>query len=161
VCYFVEAGRRKAVSQASGGRRYNFTARPRGSESLNPSKGYWWTLNELGGLYPPQMTDSEIDRPGDDAQNVRLRLSAQRALLGAVGPSVRAVSVSYMDASIVFQAFVDPEATDLERDALDDAATDVIADFPAGWTLVVTISEEVRDLPVWPELVYLRRGWPG
>ena len=103
------------------------------------------------------MTDLEIRRPEDDPHSIRLRLSAQRALLGAVGPSVRAVSVAYRDESIVFQAFVDPDVTDAEREDLDDAAGDVVDDYPSGWTLEVVIGDEVRDLPAWPELVYLRR----
>jgi hypothetical protein len=103
------------------------------------------------------VTNPEIRRPEDDAQNIQLRLSAQRALLGAIGPSVRAVAVAYRDKSIVFQAVVDPEATAAERYGLSDAAGDVVADYPTGWTLEVTIGDEVRDLPVWPELVYLRR----
>jgi hypothetical protein len=106
------------------------------------------------------MADAEIRQPEDDPHNIHLRLSAQRALLGNIGPSVRAVSVAYRGNSIVVRAFVDPGVTDGERDDLDDAATQVVADFPAGWTLEVKIEDGATDVPTSPELVFLRSS-PG
>jgi hypothetical protein len=102
------------------------------------------------------MADAEIKQPEDDPHNIHLRLSAQRALLGNVGPSVRAVSVAYRGKSIMVRAFVDPGATDAELDDIDDAATQVAADFPAEWTLEVDIEDGATELPTWPDLVFLR-----
>ena len=65
--------------------------------------------------------------PGDDAA---LLLSAQRALLGNVGPNVLAVYVAWSDDQLRFHAYVDEDATADEREALSVAATEMIADFP-------------------------------
>ena len=103
------------------------------------------------------MPDQQIGPPTDDRGQNSLRLSARRALLGAVGPSVRAVSVGARDKVILFRALVDPDVTDEEREDLEVAATEVIADYPAGWTLDVSIDEADADaLPQALELVYLR-----
>jgi hypothetical protein len=104
------------------------------------------------------MYDPALRTPDDDPQQLHLSLSAQRALLGSVGPAVRAVTVGYMANMIVFAAYVDQEISDAEREDLDDAATEVIADYPEGWGLEVTIREELPALPGYPQLVYLRRG---
>jgi hypothetical protein len=104
------------------------------------------------------VTEARIDRPEDDPFDIHLRLSAQRALLGAIGPSVRAVAVRYQGQQIVFQALVDPSASEHEREDLEQAATRVIADYPAGWSLELAIVDDFGALPAWPELVYRRRG---
>jgi hypothetical protein len=59
-----------------------------------------------------------------------LRLSAQRALLGAVGPNVLAVRVALDDGRLAFSGFVTADADDDEREALDLAASEMLADLP-------------------------------
>lgn len=45
------------------------------------------------------------------AMGITLRLSAQRALLGAIGPSLRAVAVSYRGQTVVIEGFMDSSAS--------------------------------------------------
>jgi hypothetical protein len=107
---------------------------------------------------------AETDPPGtpdDDPELGYLRLSAQRGLLGNIGPHVHAVAVSYRGQTIVFDALVDPEATDEERDDLDDAATDVIADYRSPWMLEVKIRSGTDDLPQHPARVFQRGRGPS
>jgi len=59
-----------------------------------------------------------------------LRLSAQRALLGAVGPNVLGVCVALEGGQLSFSGFMTESATEDEREALDIAATEILADFP-------------------------------
>jgi len=94
--------------------------------------------------------------PADDADTVYLRLMAQHGLLGNIGPHVRAVAVSYRNQAIVFDGLVDPDATEEERDDLDDAATELIAAYGFGWTLEVNIRSGEDDLPAWPARVFHR-----
>jgi hypothetical protein len=78
------------------------------------------------------------------------------AFLENVGPNVRAVAVSYRGQTIVFDALLEPEATDEERQDLEDVATDVIADYPSGRMLEVNMRSGVDDLPHWPARVFQR-----
>jgi hypothetical protein len=73
-----------------------------------------------------------------------LRLSAQRALLGAVGPDVLGVCVALEDGRLSFDGFMAESATDDEREALDMAATEMLADFPEATALDLKI-EPVAD----------------
>ena len=93
--------------------------------------------------------------PNDDPGLSYLRLSAQRGLLGNVGPHVRAVAVSYRGQTIVF------DALDEERDDLDDAAGDVIADYRSPWMLEVNIRSGTDDLPQHPARVFQRSRGPS
>ena len=61
--------------------------------------------------------------------NVRLCLSAQRALLGAVPHSLRAVSLEFRGTVLHFRAVFWKEPTDDEREMLSVACTEVVADF--------------------------------
>lgn len=60
----------------------------------------------------------------------RVLLSLQRALLGAVGPALRAVTVTYTDSSIRFEAYFDGEIGADDREAMSEVETEVMADFP-------------------------------
>ena len=71
-----------------------------------------------------------------------LLISAQRALLGAVPSTLRAVSLGVEGQTIVFRAVFEPGASEDDRELLSVAATEVLADFPAPWT----IREEFIDL---------------
>jgi hypothetical protein len=73
-----------------------------------------------------------------------LRLIAQRALLGAVTPGLREVSVGLQESTVLFRAvFESEEAKEREWEELSCAATEVIADFEAGWR----IAEEYLVVP--------------
>jgi len=98
-----------------------------------------------------EATQSEPD-------DVLLRLSAQRALLGAVSAALRAVSVELRGTQICFRAVFDAAHTPDNREMLSVAATEVIADFPAGYTIdedyvVVNADTPIQHLR---HLVFLR-----
>lgn len=59
-----------------------------------------------------------------------LRLSAQRALLGAIHPEIRLVKVRRDGDSITFTAICDTPFSNITLDALTTAAAEIIADFP-------------------------------
>lgn len=59
-----------------------------------------------------------------------LRVSAQRALLGAIYPEVRLVKVRRDGDRITFTAICDTHFSDIALDALTTAASEIIADFP-------------------------------
>jgi hypothetical protein len=65
------------------------------------------------------------------AVDASLRLSAQRALLGAIHPDVRLVKVRRDDDRITFTAICDLPFSDATLDALTTAATEIAADFPS------------------------------
>jgi hypothetical protein len=60
-----------------------------------------------------------------------LRLSAQRALLGAIFPDVRLVKIRRDADRIVFTAICDLPFSDDALDALTTAAAEIAADYPA------------------------------
>lgn len=62
--------------------------------------------------------------------NTRLLLSAQRALLGAVYPEVRAVSVGILSEKLFVNYYLDRPLTDEDRENLSIIATELLADFP-------------------------------
>ena len=88
-------------------------------------------------------------------ENVELRLSTQRALLGQVWPQVRLVKVSWRAGEIEFFSIVDPDAPEEAIDALSEAATEIIADFPEA-KIHETIVRSAAALPV--ENV-MEHGW--
>lgn len=59
-----------------------------------------------------------------------LRLSAMRALWGIVTPNLRKVSIQEKDHIISLYFYYDEEPSEEEIDLSEDAATEVIADFP-------------------------------
>ena len=59
-----------------------------------------------------------------------LRLSAQRALLGAIYPEVRLVKVKRDGSTILFTTIAAAPLSEEAEEALSIAATEVIADFP-------------------------------
>jgi hypothetical protein len=72
-----------------------------------------------------------------DDCTARIRLSAQRALLGNVTPQLRAVSVDTdPESKRVSVRFVfDGEPSESVRDAASCAAAEMIADYPDPWTI--------------------------
>jgi hypothetical protein len=86
--------------------------------------------------------------------DVRLRLSAQRALLTHVTPALRGVSadVDTERRSVRLRFIFAREPSDSERDAASCAATEVIADYSDGWHL----NEEFLFLPAKEQMPHLR-----
>ena len=75
----------------------------------------------------------------------RLRLSAQRALLGAIPPSLRAVSVEFRGTVLHFRAVFDRESGDDDREMLSVACTEIIADYAD--SELSSVEEEYLALP--------------
>ena len=59
-----------------------------------------------------------------------LRLSAQRALLGAIDPYIRLIKVRRDGSTIVLTALAAEPLSEAAVDALSVAATEIVADFP-------------------------------
>lgn len=98
----------------------------------------------------PPMRTSE-----DDPHGIHLRLSAQRALWGTVGPHVEKIYVGYVGMKVRFLAIVDKDLPDDEREALWDASGEIISDYPKGWGLDEAFVEiDERPTDAW--LVYQR-----
>jgi hypothetical protein len=84
-----------------------------------------------------------------------LRLSALRALLGAISPKIRLVKVSSAATLIELTAIAEAELNEEEREALSIAAAEIVADFPTS-----TIAEHIRvDKGPLPVEDALRAGW--
>ncbi len=96
---------------------------------------------------------------GHLTDTVMLRLSAQRALLGAIAPNVLAVFVSLETERLSMAAFVDGKLDDDEREAIEIAASEIVADFPAVARLDVEIVQPaIQPIDGPGELVFLRYG---
>jgi hypothetical protein len=90
--------------------------------------------------------------------DIDVRLSAQRALWGNVPSTLRSASLEVVDSTICFRCFFDKGASEEDYELLRCAGTEVIADYPSGYT----IEEQFILLP-WPNemshlkhLVFLR-----
>jgi hypothetical protein len=71
----------------------------------------------------------------NDVASAHVRLSAQRALLGAVPTSLRAFSVEVAGMIIRTRSIFDGTETPDHRDLLSGASAEIIADFPAAFTI--------------------------
>lgn len=80
----------------------------------------------------------------NDNTSVRLGLSAQRALRGAIPSSLRAFSVEVAGHIIRTQSVFDGTETQTHREMLAVAGTEIIADFLPTFT----IEEEFLSLPI-------------
>jgi hypothetical protein len=96
--------------------------------------------------------------PPDDPQAMRLRLSAQRALLGNIPANLRCVSLEYRGTEIACRFVFHAVPSEEEKELLSGAATEIISDYSGPFT----ISEEYlavpcpQALPFLRHLVYLR-----
>lgn len=70
------------------------------------------------------------------ALRVNLLLSAQRALLGQIPPSLRAVSVDVDSRKVYFRCVFDGEPEEDEWELLSCAASKIIADFSDPFVIV-------------------------
>lgn len=66
-----------------------------------------------------------------EQRRVAVLLSLQRALLGEIGPNLRAVTVRYAETSLHFEAYFDGEIRDEDRESMSLVETEVMAEFPA------------------------------
>lgn len=78
-----------------------------------------------------------------------LRLSAMRALWGVVTSNLREVSVQEKDNIITLYFYYDKDPSEKEIDLSEDAATEIIADFPEPFLIsckreVVNQSEKIN-----------------
>lgn len=80
------------------------------------------------------MTDADI--------RLRLMLSAQRALLFSVPPSLRAVTCGWQETEVKLQFIFDGPISDTDREQAQVVGAEIIADFPPPWT----IAEEIKRL---------------
>ncbi len=80
----------------------------------------------------------------DERLDVHIRLSVQRALWGQVPPSLRAVSVDIDEKRVYFRCIFDGEPTEYDWELMSVAATEIIADFRAPYT----IEEEYLSIKV-------------
>lgn len=62
---------------------------------------------------------------------VRVLLSVQRALLGHIGTAVRAILCRWTENEIHVRAVFDGEIREDDAEAISEAETEVIADFPS------------------------------
>ena len=61
--------------------------------------------------------------------HVDIILSANRALLGAVTKNLRGVTVDYYSDQIILRAYFDKGATDADKELIDIALSEIVADF--------------------------------
>ena len=97
----------------------------------------------------------------DVAEPAYLLLSAQRALLGQIPPSLRAVTAEVSGTEVRLRFVFDGPISEDDMDSAQFTGTEVIADFPSPWTIEGQIVRldypaDVRDgaLQHW---VYLRK----
>lgn len=84
----------------------------------------------------------------------KVLLSATRALLGAITPSVRGITVVYNKEFIKLRVYFDIGATEEEKELISDAHGEIIADFPE----IKTFPYEVIELP-FPERMQVLSDW--
>jgi hypothetical protein len=80
-----------------------------------------------------------MDRPNDIHIRTALLLSVQRALLGMVPASLRAVTCDWLGTQIQLQFVFDGQIAEDDFEAAQIAGTEVIADFDAPWTITEDI----------------------
>ncbi|MNE46385.1 hypothetical protein D3C80_1407190 [compost metagenome] len=70
-------------------------------------------------------------------REIRLRLSVQRALLGAVSPTLAAVMCGWSGNKIVLEFLIDHDFSDDDRQRMEVVASEVISDF--GYETIMTV----------------------
>lgn len=76
---------------------------------------------------------------------VRTLLSAQKAFLGHIGTAVRAIMCRWTEEEIYVRVVFDGEISDKDTEAISEAETEVIADFPS--QIAVCFRLERLDYP--------------
>ncbi len=72
---------------------------------------------------------------GDDNNEDVLRLRTMYRLLGSVPPTLREVSVELKKTEIAFRCYFTDDASEEDLELLGCAATELISDYPAPFTL--------------------------
>ncbi|RYY87039.1 MAG: hypothetical protein EOO15_13015 [Chitinophagaceae bacterium] len=92
-----------------------------------------------------------------------LLLSAQRALLGAVTQHLRAVTIGYDEKGCTLRGYFDAGASDEEKELLDVAMTEMVADFPniERWEFEAVDRAELEEMEVLDVWVYRRHERNG
>jgi hypothetical protein len=62
--------------------------------------------------------------------SVRLRLSAQRALIGQVTPNIRQIFIRYRPGYIELLAVIDGEVSEDDRQRMEEVTSEIVSDFP-------------------------------
>jgi len=70
-------------------------------------------------------------------REIRLRLSVQRALLGAVSSTLAAVTCGWSGNKIVLEFLIDHDFSDDDRQRMEVVASEVISDF--GYETIMTV----------------------
>ncbi|MBD3192565.1 MAG: hypothetical protein GF308_18135 [Candidatus Heimdallarchaeota archaeon] len=90
---------------------------------------------------------------------VQLLLNAQKALLGAIHPNIRGISVAWEEGTFTWRVYFDEEPNQEDKEEMSIACTETLA----GLQEFVLIQEELHIVP-YPkpiqnigEWVYLRR----
>lgn len=89
-----------------------------------------------------------------------LRLSAQRALLGAISPEIRLIKVRRDGDSITLTTIASQQLDEDAEEALSFAAAEIVADFPEcqiNERLIVSVDELPRENLLEHGWVYQRR----
>jgi hypothetical protein len=94
----------------------------------------------------------QFDGPSDDPDGIKLRLSAQRALLGNIPKSLRSASIEYRRTEIACRFIYDGEPANHDKGLMSSAAAEIIADFRDPYT----ISEEHLAILYPQEMTCLR-----
>lgn len=85
-----------------------------------------------------------------------LRLSAQRAMIGRIYPSMRLVKVKALGSTIKLTVVVSEEPSEQLREPISEAAAEIVADFPEVKKIVEAV-EVLQD--VIPAEDILQEGW--
>lgn len=80
-----------------------------------------------------------------------LKISAQRALLGQVTPTLRSASIEIKDHLIIWQGVFDNSATAADQELLRVAGSEIIADFPD-----CQIREDMVIVPAPTAIIHLK-----
>ena len=97
-----------------------------------------------------------------NSENAGLRLSVQRALLGAVSPNLYGACADLRDDAVVLTWYVAAGMPPDEREDLQVAATEVIADYPEGYHVderFVEVADPSTPLTTMGAWTFLRRGF--
>ena len=62
--------------------------------------------------------------------SIRLRLSAQRALIGQVTPNIRQIYIRYRPGYIELLAVIDGEVSEDDRQRMEEVTSEIVSDFP-------------------------------
>jgi hypothetical protein len=97
-----------------------------------------------------------------EARRREVLVSAQQALLGEVGPNLRAVIVSFSESTIFFESFFHGEISDEDRESMSLVETELLASFPSNHAVShkLTRLDEPAPIPQRDHWAYLRRERP-